>query len=405
MDLLKKNLFFIICGVVAIAGIALSAVGLKSMTDVRRRMGAADELLKRLKSAKPVNRTAIEDVNKRMAAIQSSCQEVIEWAHQRNHRDALVAGVFPKPSAEKKEAFRDSYVAKIDSLMNSLKAGEPPTAREVAEMREIIKNEQPRRTEAGAKGEKAEKPPDAFAVLTDEQARVSAAARVALVKAKNIYCYATLNFEDLAGASLQVIPKMYTGSLELPPETLWGAQRTLWVQQDVVEALARLNADAAGRLKEQGVEPWVGVLPVKELVSIRVSDYVLKDSQGKAPAPPGDPVPANPPGTADESFTGYYSADLYDVVQFTVKLVVDARQIPVLLDAICKDRFYTPLRVAYKVLPPNISMTDKIHGEDPVVSLVVDFEAYYFADIYGCLMPDAILAEIGRQRPDCEKKP
>ena len=178
------------------------------------------------------------------------------------------------------------------------------------------------------------------------------------------------------------------------------------MQQDVIEALARINEEAADKLKEQGIEPWVGLLPVKDVVSIRVSNYVFEDSEGDPPAQPGSAGPAKPPGTKYESLTNYYSdpKGLYDVLQFTVKLVVDARQIPIVLREICGDRFYTPLRVAYRVVPANLGMTDKIYGEDPAVTLVMDFEAYYFADIYRRLMPKVILEELGAERPEDEKE-
>ena len=270
-------------------------------------------------------------------------------------------------------------------------------------MAEKIKNERP-----GTGG--AEEPPKPGAatqpapggnrsgVPTDDEARTKAAVRAALVKAQSIYCYASPD-------TLQRVAAMETGGIGLPPETLWDAQRTLWVQQDVVEALARINEAAARRLKDERQQPWVGVLPIKDVVSIRVSNYIFKESEGTALARPGGPDPAKPPGTAGESFTGYMGTDLYDVFQFTVKLVVDPRQIPAIVSEICKGRFYTPLRVAYEAVPPNTTMTDKIYGEDPAVSVVMDFEAYQFGDIYRRLMPDAILKETGHERPGDEGKP
>ncbi len=406
MDILKRNLFFIICGVVASAGIVLAAVGVRSMTEVRTRMNDAGGLLRQLGMAKrppTVNMQAINDENDRVAAVKVSYQEVIDWAHQVNRREPLVPGVFPEPRGQKKEDYRDAYVAEIDRLLNLLKAGEPPTDRDIFDMKEKIRNEGPRRGDPFAEKDKSdeeEKPANKSGLITVEEARTSAPARAALVKAQEIYCYANLD-------SLHVIDTVRKADISTPPGRFWDAQRTLWVQQDVIEALARINEEAADKLKEQDVEPWVGLLPVKDVISIRVSNYVFEDSEGSPPAQPGSTGPANPPGTKYESLTDYYSEPdgLYDVLQFTVKLVVDARQIPIVLKEICGDRFYTPLRVAYRVVPANLGMTDKIYGEDPAVTLVMDFEAYYFADIYRRLMPKVILEELGAERPEDEKEP
>ena len=401
MDILKRNLFFIICGLVAVMGVVLLAVGLRSMARVGNRMDEAGRLLRQLSMSKrdTVNRKAVNDVRGRVSAIQSNYREVVDWAHELNRRPPLVPGVFPEPRGEKKLEFRDAYVAEIDRLLRLLRAGEPPTQREVADMRDKIKNERPRGGDAsrGASGEENEGPGNRSGLINDDQARQSPAARAALVKAQAMYCYANLE-------SLHRVRRMYTGGIELPPDVLWDAQRTLWVQQDVIEALTRVNENTARRLKDEGTEPWVGLLPVKDVVSIRVSDYVFEDSEGSTPARPGGDSAAKPPGTIDESFTGYYSTDLYDVLQFTVKLVADARYVPTIIDEICKDRFYTPLRVSYLIEPANISMTDRIYGEAPVVRVVMDFEAYYFGDVYRRLMPDAILEDIGAERPGDEEE-
>lgn len=412
MDILKRNLFFIICGFVGVVGVALSAFGFKSMAEVRNRMGEAGTLLTQISRAShnPVNGKAIDDENKRVAAIRANYKDVVDWAHELNRRPSLVSGVFPKPAGQKQLDFANAYVDEIERLFKSLKSGEPPTGRDISDMREKIKNEQPRGEQFDGRenkpGEEDENKGNQSGLLTDEEARTTASARAALVKATGIYCYAS--FSD--PGTLHVIGDMYSEDLlQLPSTALWDAQRTLWVQQDVIDSLVRVNEEAASKLKEQGVQPWVGVLPIKDVISIRVSDYVFENSEGSVPASAGAEGPAKPSGTSDESFTGYCSKPdgLYDVLQFSVKLVVNARHLPSIIDAICKNengdyRFYTPLRVVYRSLPPNIYMTDKIYGEDPVVKVVVDFEAYYFADIYRRLMPDAILDELGVERPGTE---
>jgi hypothetical protein len=94
------------------------------------------------------------------------------------------------------------------------------------------------------------------------------------------------------------------------------------------------------------------------------------------------------------------SNDLFDVVQFTVKLVVDARDIPLIVDEICRNKFHRPLRIDYSEEPPNLSMTGKIYGSEPTARVVMDFETcFFFADEYAALMPDDTVAALAHQRP------
>jgi len=406
MDALKKNLFFMISGLAAIAGIALAAVGHKSMDDVQARMSEADALLTQLSGASrnPVSLKAITDAQGRVDAIRANCDQVVKWANDRNlpyGGGPLVDGVFPEPRGEKKLEFKERYVAEISRLMELLKAGKAPTRREIDEERDIIENERPRGGRSAPRKrdstEQGDQPENKSGLITQEEARRSAPTRAALKKAQTIYCYSGEN-------ALHVVAKAYNAYIGTAPEEFWDAQRTLWVQQDVIAALARVNEDAAARLEQEDIHPWVGVLPVKELISIRVSGYVFEDSEGGAPAGASGDAPAVPPGSMAESFTGLFSEELYEVLQFSVKLVVDARAIPAILREICKDRFYAPLRVVYRVEMPNLGMSGKIYGKDPVVRLVVDFEASYFGDVYRRWMPDVILEEIGQERPKEEER-
>ncbi|MCK4659038.1 MAG: hypothetical protein KAV82_05900 [Phycisphaerae bacterium] len=404
MDILKRNLFFIICGLTATVGIALAAVGLKSMTGVQSRMVDAGRLLGQLDMAQrnPVNKRAIDDMEKRVETIKSNYQGVTNWAHNLNRRAPLIPDFFPDAPVDKKQEFTTAYVATVDGLLESLKSGTPPTPREIDDMRETIENEKPRQRDpfqAGKENAEEGEKGNRSGLITNEQARSHPAARASLVKAQRTRCYANLD-------SLDLIEEMYLGGIiEIKPGVFWDAQRKLWVQQDVIEALARVNKEAATKLEEAGHHPWVGVLPVKDVLSIRISNYVFGDSTGKTPARASDDGPAEPPARVNESFTACESNSLYDVLHFTVKLVVDPRQIPGILDAICKNRFYIPLRVDYVTQPPNLSMTGKIYGEDPAVRVVVDFEAYYLGDVYRRLMPKSILDEIAQERPEDEEKP
>ena len=91
-------------------------------------------------------------------------------------------------------------------------------------------------------------------------------------------------------------------------------------------------------------------------------------------------------------------------MQFSVKLIADGRDLPGIISQLCEDRFHTPLRVAYAAQPINLLMDGKIYGDEPVVNLVIDFETVFLSQWYLPLMPDEILEELDKKRPEPEKK-
>ena len=147
-------------------------------------------------------------------------------------------------------------------------------------------------------------------------------------------------------------------------------------------------------------------MPIKEFVSIRTSLYIREDAESKGFAKPGGTTSAVPPESPADVFTHHASNDLYDVVQFTIELVVDARKVPQIVDEICKNDFHTLLRVAYQdvsVSPSSWSMRDKIYGADPAIRVVMDFETIFLGKLYCPLMPQVIRDSVGRECDEDEE--
>ena len=143
---------------------------------------------------------------------------------------------------------------------------------------------------------------------------------------------------------------------------IWDAQLWHWIQEDVVEALAVVNDRAAAKLEN----PWVGNLPIKDLRSIRVSDYIA--DTGDAPPMAGRGSAAELPiSHPHEAYTHLSSDALYDVVNVRLRIVVDVRDLPEILDELCHDRYYGILKVAYTAISPDLQYTGKIYGPEPIV--------------------------------------
>ena len=233
-------------------------------------------------------------------------------------------------------------------------------------------------------------------VLTKVGARSDPVARAHIAAAQRILCYAVHFAEERLPdrpASLDFEPGMVdTGSAEPPSlEDVWRAQIGYWIQKDVVGAIAALNNEAAEEASKQGVSPWVGIMPIKDVISVRVlPDYVMSDSEGSAPALPGGYAAAYPPGGPGDVFTERASGPKYEVVQFTLKLVMDQRDLPQLINRLSKNSFYTLLGLSYEAVPVNRRMVGKVYGEEPAVNVVMDFEAIMLGDVFRELMPQEV---------------
>ena len=142
-------------------------------------------------------------------------------------------------------------------------------------------------------------------------------------------------------------------------------------------------------------------MPVKEVISIRLSDgYIPAMGDAFVGPRPGEYTEALPPGTPETVFTQSGQSDMYDVIQFAVKLIMDQRDIPQFIDRMSKDSLHTLLRVSYKAVPVNRAMMNKIYGSEPAVNVIMDFETIMLGEVFRPLMPPSVCEEYGIPCPD-----
>ncbi len=415
LNMLKRHVFNIICVVVALGAIGLGVTGLGAMDDVKSELDKISGLQNQFtaQGRNPVNRDTIEAERLRVETVKASYDSVLELAYSLNRYEPLPPPpgetFFPVPTRDGKLQFGDIYRGAFVQMLDDLKAGEPPSEIDVQRMREEMEDERRYRksildddtAEPGLLDDDAEiGPANESGLVTSQEAMASPATRAAMRRAREINCYATRG-------AFQEHMNVYDG---LTPEVddMWAAQMSLWIQQDIVSTIARINGDAAEKLKETGGRGWVATLPVKELISIRVSDYLgTEAAPGRRQVALKGDDPAFPPANVDSVFTGTKSDDLFDVVQFTLKMVVDARVLPMVIDEVCGNRFHTLLNVQYaydRDKFENLRMEGRIYGSNPTITVVMDFETIFFGDPYRCDMPDKVLERIKRKCPDRENK-
>ncbi len=419
LDILKRNLFNIICGVVVVASLAMGGWGISSMSAVTTEMTGVMSLhsqFGRFKRGAANDRT-IEAEKSRVEAVRRNYGQFLEAALAFNDFKPLdpPAGeaFFPTPTQKGKLEFPQIYVSAFDGMLDLLKAGVPPTVADISQTQEEMEQEALAAESFGVDEEADASGGDGIAhvsaseeahksgLITEADARGSATARASIRRARSISCYADASLFDLNAKIAQQGPFSVP-----PPAEMWKAQVSLWVQQDVISSLARINDTASERLKSAGRSAWVGVLPIKDVISIRVSDYLPTEARGAKRDVMG-PDPAGAIGSSEKVFTQNKSNELYDLVQFTLKMVVDPRELPFIIDEICGDRFHTLLNIEYAYETEalqSLDMSGKIYGSGPAVKVLMDFETIFFGDKYRRLMPDSVLAEIGQKRPENKKE-
>lgn len=411
MRFLRRQAFYLVCGVAAATGVALGVTGLRAMPRVIEDMEASERLYNDLGalSASPVNQRAIEAERDRIEKTLADHERILDKTGELNRYHPLVSDTFPNGNDQTRREFQRRYGDAMRKLFASLHAGQPATKVQIDEMEDKVEDEQlAPKSELDAVFEGA--PRTGSGVLTKAGARMDPVARAHMAAAQKIYCYATpfarakkTTARGRGKTSAKQIPSLDfdpmmidVGAVDAPlPEDVWRAQVSHWIQKDVVDAIAAINEERADEVRSQNKAVWVGIMPVKEVISIRVAgDYVLPDGDRYDGAEPGGFADALPPSSVVTAFTQSASSDLFEVKQFSLKLIMDQRDIPRLIDRLCNGTFHTLLRVAYKAVPPNKDMRGKIYGFAPVVNVVMDFETVMLGDVFRPLMPETVCQQL-----------
>jgi hypothetical protein len=182
------------------------------------------------------------------------------------------------------------------------------------------------------------------------------------------------------------------------PREMWYAQVSLWIQEDLMEAIAAVNEAAARALGE--AEVGVAKMPVKRIENIRVLGYVTSSGAmveiPAAGAGAGSAAQATAPGP---SFTGRKSDERFDVVRVMLTVVMDQRDILQLIDAVTRENFYQLVGFEYTALE-SVDPAGYLYGDEPNVRAVFDFEGYMARKIFKAMMPAEVLVELGIQGGD-----
>jgi hypothetical protein len=421
----KSHTLVVICsslGVLSLTALVLGIVLPTTQADLEADMQVFTGL--QGAAGKPANGRVIDEVRRQQAGIRREVERFLAEAAKTSPHTLLHPDVFPAVKERfAPNVFRDRCEQKRRDLLALLKAQDKPGTVEIEDYRqEMLKREQKRRLEMGEAPAQAGQiggPMNAPAggpgmggpnagienLPPAERVKRDPAAGAAIRRAHEVYCYANIESLD---------PRNQVAK-EPPLELMWEAQLSLWIQEDIIQSLAKLNNDAAAQLPEG--DRWVGNLPIKRLAYIVVGNYLpastgtpaaggtfIRGGGGFGPGPgPGGTagseleVPAMPPTVAEGVFTKRPASATTDVVHLAVGLVIDANYLLKVIDEINKMGFYTPLLVNYEAVEPDPSFHDYIYGPGSVVRVRLEFEHCLLRDKlmvgdkkYADLMPASI---------------
>lgn len=444
LKFVQTHLISLLSGAGLLIFLVLAILGMTS-DSVEKRM---QEVLTRTKAgsirslmANPVNRAVIDAEKARGEEFVQEFQKTQEVIEQINRRAPLMDGVFPRPQGPVVPLeYRDRYVQAVRELPRALAADTLPTEADIQEERQNVEDllaHEKEKQEEEAGGDAAPQPPgggglpgrnlppppqedvgssDPGPILVGGGGRGSRGLpgrfagaglprltgppldapkgepkydpvfRARVTKARNIRCYVDpQTFQVSPLAREMVAPK---------PDEMWFSQVALWIQQDVVNAIAELNGQAVEKLPPNEIA--LEHVPVKRLIAIRVFGYELP-SGGRLPFRVASDIGPGPFRTQPgPSFTGRTSNEEFDVVRFAMQAIVDQRAMLQLIDAISRANFYQCVDLSYEEVDRQVEELQQgyFYGTAPVVRLTLDFEAYFSRQAYGKLMPPEVLAQL-----------
>jgi hypothetical protein len=434
MEIVKKNLISIICGVVALAAIVSAFYPLGGMwstlqSDAQSRAGVFTEVKNLMNKDRtlPVvnasggeaqklqlngqplfpNPNVIEAAKTQLGIVKDNSDKFLQAAVQASERKPLVEGALPgnNPNPALETEFRNRYRAAMDSTAASLarsmpgqllKAGCPPTADDVNRAAtEVRKEVESAMLQKGPNGQELNRPAVDLEInarthtLYDDLKQQSAERAMVYVNPDGTSFTFDPNFLPTATATM-------TG-----PSAIFWAQVNFWVQEEFCRAIANVNSTAVG---PDGRSPAKNLLeaPVKHIMAVRVvpgfAGYSLTQQPQMVdpnnPPPPGVPFDRAAPLVSDPylSLTGRKSGGIIDVVLYDVDLVVEADRVPWVLEHLGQGRYLSVAMV--RSITPIDSLVQKaqgyLYGDKPCVKVSLQLEQVFMREWLLKYMPGGV---------------
>lgn len=429
MDIVKKNILSILCGVVALAGVVIWFFPISGMYDA-----LADDVKKQAAlyaqvegvrtqqrnlptvelggetERKPLGRFPNEEVIKEgeraTEAMKGQSERMIGEVTKLNIHQPLEPNALPESDGNAHFNFIDLYLQRLGvELPAALKATTPPTADDLmAKAQEVYDAKYVDQIVPSGTGGKDNK--DVVdRQFAHEMKDLPETERRRAARDGKIY---------LSAEGLPASPDIIPGQVPRPEE-IWYAQTVLWIQEDLVKSIANANADALNVMDA----------PIKHLMAMTIAfgpEMYVRAGGATAAAAGAEGATATiatdengAPAVWSASPTGRVSNDLYDVIHFDLALRVDARKVPQVIAALERSQLLTVLKTSVAAIDAAAEKRQwgYVYGNEPVVTLLLQCEVLFLrkwtldTDNEGknALMPIDVQRAIGAAPPAPEATP
>ncbi|HVT89131.1 MAG TPA: hypothetical protein VHD56_09785 [Tepidisphaeraceae bacterium] len=417
LELLKKNLVSIICGIVAIAAVVVYysvITGKYQQLQAEATSHSADfsAMNSLLTKERHLPQLALEETEAKKLD-RFPTQPVIDWGTNlinqfKAEKDAvytaavklvprqlLVPNSLPTGGTDMALTFRDQYkatmnLAQIDTRANSyliklmngvfLPSTQQTDARKQEVERAIRANAIPSPT-----GGPALNAAEIEAEIGRTLPHIPDDMRREAAEKNQVYVDPTA-FEMLQS----LVPNNTT------PETwqIFSAQMGLWLHEDIINSIAAANKNSKNVMDS----------PVKHLIKIRVPQDMFRPYSAAALASvtPANVDPGQPITKTYGSFnsTGRTTNGLYDCIRIQLVVYADAEQVPLVLQELSRGKYITVTNCSVTAVDPAFRKTQGYYyGDKPVVELVIDCEDLVMRESTTPYMPPATRASLGIPSP------
>jgi hypothetical protein len=442
VQFIKTHLISLICGVVGLGLLGAAIMGMMSdsvQQALEKRKSEASTIDSLIRDPKTEARINAE--KQKAEQFKKEFDRTLDVAKRVNAREPLIADVFPRPKTDPTALeFAQAYRLAMARLVGELEGGWLPSESEIQDERVNIEERQKAEREE-ATGETGQLPgvDDAKAEQAtggsdgrgggqgggqggadvperegredrrpgrdpgrgggqrdEEELRNDPKYRAEINKARSIRMYIdpdAFHWVDLS--NLAIVPTV---------ESLWMAQMSYWIQQDIVNAIKQVNDSAA---EQAGAELFVEQSPIKRLERIYVRGYRLENSMFSFPRGVVEGARTGGRGEdrggrtsesgnlAETTMTEQVSGSEFDVVTVSLVVWMDQRRIVQFIDAMKRQNFYECYLLSYVADREAAAASGFRFGTDPTVRVEFEFEGYFSRALYKQYIPAGIASELG----------
>lgn len=413
MELLRKNIVSIFCGVVSL--LAIVALYWPVGSYYRELQRKADERKNAYQSLKGIldrqrfkpiiklqetapepldmfpTQAVIDKGKAVMEQIRRESAQVFQTAVQLNEHQPLVPGSLPHGRTTHAIEFRRKYNLAMDLkldearaesyLLKMMRAGLRPSELEIQAETKRVEESIRSKTAYGPNNQPLNSA-QIEAELAQELPKVADRLKRSVAEKCQVYVDDTSldPYQLLIGSGPGVPPE---------PSIIYVAQVGLWIHEDVARSIAAANKGARN----------VTESAVKHVVKIDLPETLFQPmsiSPDAGAAPPNPDPSAKLPQNFAASPTGRVSNGVYDVIPFALQLYVDAERVPQVLQELARNKFLTVTTCSLSSVDTGLAQASGYYyGDKPVVSLDLQCEALLLRKWTEPLMPLGIKQALG----------